>query len=158
MKKIVILFLLTHSIAISNTAKKVMIEKDGILYYPNVHTPFTGKYIKKHDILVYKNGYPHGLWRTFYSNGRLKSIENWYEGKLHGVYILYRDNGNKILEVTYFMGKEEGDYKVYYPNGNIRIIGQLEDGEAVGVWRFYDENKKLILEQAFEKSRKNNIN
>ena len=39
--------------------------------------PITGTVIDEKDREYYKNGKPHGKWITFYSNKKIKSIENW---------------------------------------------------------------------------------
>ena len=104
MKKIFLLIILFNIFSISYSSKSVyetqLIEKRGIVYYKNETTPFTGRVIFKKDRSYYLNGKPHGKWLIFYNNGNLKSIENWKNGKLYGKYILYQDNGLKIFETT----------------------------------------------------------
>lgn len=142
-----ILLILASSITFS-TSKSVydyeVIEKKGILYLKKDNSPFTGKVILKKDRNFYVNGKPQGKWVTFYSNGNLKSIENWKNGKLFGKYVLYQENGIKIFETTYLNGKDNGNYFLYHKNGQLQVEGRFKHGIPKGIWKYYNERGKLV--------------
>lgn len=105
--------------------------------------PFTGMVADGKDREYYLKGKPHGKWVSFYSNGKIKSIENWKEGILDGKYILYNENGKKVLETHYKKGIDHGKYAVYHKNGKLCITGRIKNGVPVGKWKIYNENGKL---------------
>lgn len=116
----------------------------GITVSVNGNKPFTGMVKDGKDREFYVNGKPSGKWISFYSNGKLKSIENWKDGNLHGKYILYSENGKKILETSYKKGVDNGKYVIYYPNGKPHILGHIKNGKPNGKWKKYAYNGKLI--------------
>ncbi len=105
--------------------------------------PFTGMVKAGKDREYYIKGKPDGKWISFYSNGKMKSIENWKDGTLDGKYILYNEKGKKILETYYKNGIDNGKYAVYYENGKPRILGQIKNGTPVGKWVMYTKDGKL---------------
>ena len=120
-----------------------MKEKDGITYYFNENTPFTGKVVDKKDRNYYVDGKPDGKWVTFFPNGALKSIENWKIGKLNGKYVIYQENGIKVMETSYVMGKDNGDYFLFHENGALRVRGYFKNGIPTGTWKYYHSDGKL---------------
>jgi hypothetical protein len=51
------------------------------------------------------NGYPHGSWEYYYSNGQLCSKGNYVNGKEHGSWEDYWPNGQLCYKGYYDMGK-----------------------------------------------------
>ena len=148
MKKILILSMfLTISLAglsAPNTADiSKMREENGITYYFNENTPFTGKVIDKKDRIYYSNGKPDGKWVTFFPNGALKSIENWKDGKLNGKYVIHQENGLKVMQTSYINGNDNGDYFLYHENGNLQVRGYFKNGIPTGTWKYYYSDGKL---------------
>lgn len=61
------------------------------------------------------NGQKHGISKTYYSNGVLKTRNNW-------------KNDVQIGETTH-----------WYPNGGLSYTGFLSNGLESGAWRYYDQ-------------------
>lgn len=149
MKKLFIILLIFNVFSLVYSSPKTayeeqLTEKRGIIYFKNENKPFTGRVISKKDRNYYLNGKAHGKWLTFYSNGNLKSIENWKDGKLYGKYILYQENGTKIFETTYLNGKDNGDYFLYHKNGLLQVQGRFSNGVPKGVWKYFNNKGKLV--------------
>ena len=111
-----------------------------------------------------------GILNAFYANGNLKRQYSIYDGKLHGWYKSYFENGkpwevrsyknnlstgkhygywaetgNRKFEYTYYEEKMEGSQKKWYKSGKpflfLQYVNDREDGLQQG-WR---ENGKLYL-------------
>lgn len=146
--KLFVFWFMVSSISFTTFSKDVydyqIIDRDGIVYLKNERAPFTGKVMEKKNRNYYLNGRPHGKWLSFYSNGRLKSIENWKNGKLFGKYVLYQENGKKIFETTYLNGKDNGEYFLFHSNGRLQVQGKFKNGIPKGTWKYYNSKGKLI--------------
>lgn len=141
-----IIFLLISSLTfgrIQAVSKYQIKDVQGITISLRGNEPFTGMVVDGKDREYYAKGKPHGKWVSFYSNGKIKSIENWKEGTLNGKYILYNEKGKKVLETHYKDGVDHGKYAVYYTNGKPHITGQIKDGVPVGKWKVYNKDGKL---------------
>ena len=148
MKKTLILSMLLAISLVSFSAPKTadtsrMREENGITYYFNEDTPFTGKVIDKKDRNYYTDGKPDGKWVTFFPNGALKSIENWKNGKLNGKYVIYQENGLKVMQTSYINGNDNGEYFLYHENGNLQVQGYFKNGIPIGTWKYYHPDGKL---------------
>lgn len=121
-------------------------------YYANGKMEETGKYNK--------NGEKDGVWKTYFDNDTLSSIEVFSNGKLDGLNKNFDDNGFLTEEYTYkndilqeykaynnsgkiiFQNKKDGkknyDLLLYHSNGNKRKEGKIVNGKLDDEWRFYD--------------------
>jgi uncharacterized protein len=61
-----------------------------------------------------------GRWNSWHDNGRLWSVANYQDGKLHG------------------------KQTVYFPSGSKYYEGSFENGIRKGVWTFWDEEGKIV--------------
>jgi antitoxin component YwqK of YwqJK toxin-antitoxin module len=73
----------------------------------------------------YRNDERDGRWNSWHDNGKLWSVANYKDGKLHGSQI------------------------VYYPNGNKYYEGRFENGLRKGVWKFWNEDGVLENEKTY---------
>ncbi len=122
-----------------------------------------------------KNGFPEGIWRTYYPSGNLESVVNYVDGEvdgkaffyfdkipetkkaemnfdkdlLEGLYTEYWPNGAVKAELEYKNGKLHGEAKYYYPTGKIKIEGKYKKGEKKGKWLYYDPKGKLLKKERF---------
>jgi len=68
----------------------------------------------------------------------------WYEPNSDKPYsgegILWDNNGQKLLDVTYKDGKMDGKLTYWYENGHKKIEGTHKDHRRVGKWTYYNEN------------------
>ncbi|EAJ2846337.1 toxin-antitoxin system YwqK family antitoxin [Campylobacter coli] len=109
----------------------------------------------KEEIPYNKESRIHGIKRTFYDNGQLKTEESYKNGKRDGVSREYSKDGQLLEEMNFKDNRGYGDYIGYYENGNIRAKGKLlgfdEDGmqEFEGNYKEYYENGTLALEYNF---------
>ena len=121
-----------------------ILNKDGKIFVKTNRKPLTGMVKFKKDREFYRNGIAEGKWLSFYSNGRIKSIENWRSGELNGKYVLYSQEGHKTFQTYYLKGKDHGVFELYHENGRPHIIGKFNNGQAIGIWNYYNENGRLV--------------
>ena len=108
----------------------------------------------------------NGLWKIWYENGQLRSLQKYQNGeKVGGIKTWYK-NGQLSSEETFM---EEGNVKLHrfwyengqlkseltsidnkekiirwYENGQVKEVGSWRGGMSIGTWNFYDKNGKLV--------------
>jgi len=123
----------------------------------------------------YLNGHKNGLWKTYYSSGRIKHEITYKEGKpvgpakfyyesgkvseegywninhWEGNYKFYHSNGNLAYDWNYDKtGKRTGEQKYYYENGNIKYTGLWQQGKTTGALKMYNDSGMLVSERIYE--------
>lgn len=97
-----------------------------------------------------------GLWtkkgeKTFYTgpfieyfdNGKIKGKGEFKEGLVHGLRIVYYENGNKSLERNYSNGINDGASIEYYPSGQIKQEVNFKNGKEEGTLKAFYENGQV---------------
>jgi antitoxin component YwqK of YwqJK toxin-antitoxin module len=76
----------------------------------------------------FKEGKNHGKWTWFYQNGAKKLEGSFNMGSREGVWITYNKNGSKITESNYRNDKLNGKHTIWDDNGNlVEVINYLND-------------------------------
>ena len=88
---ILLLTLLFPSLAYGETMDD-LVRRDGIYYKKFSDIPFTGKVTGKSQGSL-RNGKEHGPWVTYWDNGQLRSKGNYKNGEKDGSWVGYQDNG-----------------------------------------------------------------
>jgi len=55
-------------------------------------------------LYTYKNGKKNGISKSFFFNGQVKSIKNYFNDKLHGQFELFNKRGELIESLNYKNG------------------------------------------------------
>ena len=80
----------------------------------------------------------HGVSKSYYKNGQLKSEGNFKDNKQDGQWRWYYDNGQLKKKVYYKEGKEDGLSDFYYKNGQLKkkvnYKDDRPDGIPAGIW------------------------
>ena len=84
----------------------------------------------------YSAGVPNGLRKTFWIGGQPNTLEEWLEGKQHGLTTIYQ-NGQQWATVPYVDGKRDGTEK-RFREGDL-LVEEIEwsNGEKHGSYRTY---------------------
>lgn len=80
--------------------------------------------------------------RTFYDNGRVKSIIEHKDGKYHGKVMNYGKDGKLISKVYYKAGEKDGTSINYYPSGKVHSEISYKENKKDGLTKWYYENGK----------------
>lgn len=87
-------------------------------------------------------GKPDGYWKTYYSNGQLKSEGNRKGFMLDSVWVFYSEEGLVTQEITYAADRKNGARKSYEEQGNLlRVEIFKDDVRAEKVEEFYANGK-----------------
>lgn len=94
----------------------------------------------------YQNDTLHGIRVIYYENGDTQIVEQYQQGIFAGPYLAYYQEGGLELEGTYTANSMEGVWKRYYPNGQLMEEVNFQDNQENGPFTEYHENGKLKAE------------
>jgi antitoxin component YwqK of YwqJK toxin-antitoxin module len=87
----------------------------------------------------------------FYPNGSIFSMGyRDTQGREHGLWSTWYENGNLWTETQWEFGKMHGPYAVWHPNGKPQIKGRYFNGKKVGTWKVYSEDGKMSNEKTWD--------
>jgi antitoxin component YwqK of YwqJK toxin-antitoxin module len=90
---------------------KDLAEREGIYYKKFSEVPFTGKVTGKTQG-SFRNGKKHGPWVKYHDNGQLYFKGTYKDGKEEGPWVYYDDNGTKRFSTERYLWDEgTGIYK-----------------------------------------------
>ena len=98
----------------------------------------------------FKNDKPHGLWTTFFQDGKPRWQGNKKEGLNHGKYTMWYENGRKRMEGSYENGKKHGRSVSWHPNGAKWQHKFYHLGIPKGTWSTWDNQGNLISKVVHE--------
>ena len=123
---------------------------------------------------IFKAGKPSGKWIFYQENGKDPLvIEQYLDGKLHGVRTSFHRGGKKSLEETYqfnlitgpvrnydeegrieweceYKGSRmHGVYTGYYPSGKVRELGTYVANKKHGEWKEFNESGEITKTTLF---------
>ncbi len=101
-----------------------------------------------------EKGEKHGVWKEFYSNGRVKNEKPYIDGLLNGYYKEFDKSGQLIVSLRYQEGKlieeeniEEEHVEIineYDEKGNVIYSGSFRNGNnKVGIHREYNSDGEV---------------
>ena len=89
---------------------------------------------------MYSKGKLNGPQKTYYENGKLKSIVYYKNDRVDG--IVEYDKSGKLLHKSIFENGS-GNWKLYWSNGKVSEEGKYVSGRKDGVWKKYREDGSL---------------
>jgi antitoxin component YwqK of YwqJK toxin-antitoxin module/predicted DCC family thiol-disulfide oxidoreductase YuxK len=114
-------------------------------FHPNGQLEETGEY---------EQGLKTGLWKVFFETPagtppRVQAEETYRRGKLGGLYVEYRDNGQLARRGTFVDGLRQGMWEHWHANGKLSRRGQYQDDLHHGPWTIWNENGVEQAEGAY---------
>ena len=103
-----------------------------------------------------KNQKLHGLWRTYYPSGNIKSSVNYLMNDVDGEATFYYDKSENTLKVECFFDENQidGIYKEYFKNENRKVILNYRNGFLSGDAQFFYNNGILKIKGNYKKNKK----
>lgn len=99
--------------------------------------------IEEGDIL---SGQRHGMWISYFPDGRIKTITSYQNGIKQGPEIQFENSGYVTSKTPYFNNKIDGEYQ-FYQRGKVIERKNYADGKLNGlVQKFYP--KGSIMEES----------
>jgi antitoxin component YwqK of YwqJK toxin-antitoxin module len=92
----------------------------------------------------YKNNNTYGTIKEYYTNGQLKRIFGWEDGKKNGIYKEYYENRKPKVICNFEDDKKNGIYKQYYEEGQLNFICNYKDGALNGKHKSYYASGQLF--------------
>ncbi len=91
----------------------------------------------------YVNGKLHGLYETWHQNGQLASTSTYANDHQKGVGIHYNEDGS-MADSTWFDGNGKGSINAYGADGKPTIKGfYAEDNKRSGTWTYFSPDGKI---------------
>lgn len=84
------------------------------VFYPD------GKIKEKYYALT-RNNIKHGQSLTYYPNGTIMIITNYFQGTITGYFHKYYPSGRLMIKATYFSGYKHDIYREYYDNSEHQL-------------------------------------
>lgn len=91
------------------------------------------------------NGKKHGVYNVWFENGMLKIESYYYQNTLEGSYKAWWNNGVLASESNYVNGKQQGIARKWFYNGKISKQSNLLNGREDGLQQAWLENGKLYV-------------
>lgn len=79
-----------------------------------------------------------------YANGVKKLEGKIVDGKRHGIWKAYHENGNLWSVGKFRHGVREGISTVYYENGRKKMEGVYEKGLKIGIWKVWEDDGTFV--------------
>lgn len=99
----------------------------------------------------YRNGKLHGLRKVFYPSGKIAEEATYENGIKQGPYKKYSENGVVLEEATFLNDQYHGPYTLREADDKIILKGQYKNGKSVGIWKHYKDGKVTKEENFDEK-------
>jgi len=95
------------------------------------------------EFCEYENGILNGLREI--KCGHKPSVKAFYcDGKLHGIYESWYDNGQQHVKCYFEKGQYHGEYVSWWKNGNVKEKGEYKQGKKVSTYEWYNQDGHLI--------------
>tara|TARA_A100001015_G_scaffold181592_1_gene202139 strand:+ start:1878 stop:2480 length:603 start_codon:yes stop_codon:yes gene_type:complete len=109
-----------------------VVKRDGTYYRKFSNTPFSGQV------------------ESYYTNGQLKIMGEFSDGKKVGQWVAYYMSGNKKNEGQFANGKKDGFWVYYFLNSNIKEKQFYIDGRKDGLWEKFDVNGTVVQTESYQ--------
>jgi antitoxin component YwqK of YwqJK toxin-antitoxin module len=103
--------------------------------------------IKYDGDLTTLDGLPYsGSCSTFYKESKKHySIQRYKQGRDHGEWLFYFENGNLMTKGSFDYGKKIGPWLYFYGNGKIHKQHFYDsEGNRSGVWKTFSESGEVL--------------
>ena len=110
--------------------------REGLAYVKGSDAPYTGKVFGLYENGQkwednYKDGKVDGLQVLWYESGQKESEINYKDGKKDGLFLGWHENGQKMAELNSKDGKVEGLQTHWHSNGSLKSQSNYKDGLLV---------------------------
>ena len=96
----------------------------------------------------FADGKYHGVYKEFSEQGWVSHRSTYEHGRMHGVLHRFYENGMLQAEANYYHGRIHGRAKEFHPNGTVRLKMDYSYGNPLSSLEEYDESGKLVRSSA----------
>lgn len=103
----------------------------------------------KHIVYYTVNGKRHGMYEEFDEDGDLLKRAYYYDGLLEGPYYVYHQDGESVMiECTYIAGKKEGEFYEFDEDANLISRRHYRNGVCDGLCQeYYDGTGERLFQE-----------
>ncbi len=95
-----------------------------------------------------------GPYVLYHEDGSKMIVGQYHDGKQSGEWTMWYDNGQKKSIDHYKDGVQDGEHTGWYTNGKIAAIGIYKDGKREGVWKRWDPEGFKNWEETYKDDKK----
>lgn len=134
-------------LSLFNADSLILRNVNGITY--NLHLPFSGKIyqLNPHNDTVmmaaYYNGKEHGEWIRYYDNGQLQELRYFDKGVKTKTLTRWWANGQKQFQCSFANGEYEGPLYEWNEHGQLIREMNYKNGHESGSQKMYYDNGKI---------------
>ena len=100
--------------------------------------------------ITYEQGVAKGNANHYYKDGTLRESGNWQVDHWEGGYKYYYESGQLSYDWFYNEnGKRQGEQRYFHANGKKMYEGNWQDGKTEGVLKVYNESGLLVQEKVY---------
>lgn len=129
----------------------------GVLYKNDKSYTGALKTIKETGIIIveqFSDGKKNGTVKTFYSNGRLRSLERYRKNRLNGLQNSWWPDGSRKSQALYANGQRNGIHHEWYNNGQLEREMLYKKGLQYGNQKGWKENGDLKFSYIFREGKR----
>ena len=105
----------------------------------------------KKTFASFAKGRKEGDWKTWHSNGQLKTQYTYIKDQIEGIYTYYDSLGTTIKTETYKKSILEGVTSDFNENGTLHLTTEYKKGLKEGLQKEFIEGVVLIEQRTFKK-------
>lgn len=139
-------------ISIKRYDKKAVLQEEADLSKGVYRSYYSNGMLKTSENLT-KDGKPDGIQRSYYRDGGLQQEATFSNGELYGGEKVYYPTGELAQEIIAGNRGYSGVVKTYYKDGKLKQDATIKDGKLEGVAKFYDEDGNLKETIVFRKGK-----
>jgi len=91
---------------------------------------------------------------VYYESGKVAMEQEFKNGLPHGIYRTFYENGQREMEYAYDMGTPDGPVTYWYENGKMKAQGTLHEGLKEGAWTTWHEDGSIESQGEYAQDRK----
>lgn len=96
-----------------------------------------------------------GQYSLISPEGNLLETAEYHNDTLHGIRVLFFENGDTQVVERYDYGIFAGPFQAYYEGGILELEGNYEANVMEGTWKRYYKSGKLMEEVTFQDNAEN---
>ncbi len=135
-------------------AQEIRQDDNGVFYGPD-NQLYTGIHKEYHENGTLKmemtiaDGVIDGDVHLYFDNGKAHELRAYKKGEMHGRWLTWNKQGQKIAEAGYEQGQKHGKWYIWNEEGVLLYDMSYTHGERSGTWKMYNEKGELVMEQDF---------
>jgi antitoxin component YwqK of YwqJK toxin-antitoxin module len=99
----------------------------------------------------FQGGELHGEQVSYYADGTPAERNTYHKGVLHGEHKSWFASGNLKSEFIYVDGEPDGAILFNHPNGRKESEGRMAKGQREGTWRYYNDDGSIRTQIVFRR-------